>query len=171
MTLDGYLYTYNQFHCPDVRWTNLQIEHELYAHGHLIEAAVSHYEATGRRDLLDIGKKAVDLLVREFLGAGPERTPGHQEIELALVRLYRVTGQENYIELAVHFLEQRGRTGLFARHILRQNQSVGRRGKWVEGQRARIISAASGYCAGARRKVRHSLPFPTPIGPTVAHPR
>jgi hypothetical protein len=88
---DGYIYTYNQLLFPDVRWANLQIEHELYCHGHLIEAAVSHFEATGERSLLEIATRAADLLVREFTGAGPEATPGHEEIEIALIRLHHVT--------------------------------------------------------------------------------
>src|SRR5512136_157555 len=66
-TEDGYLFTYNQIHFPGVRWTNLQIEHELYCHGHLIEAAVSHYQAIGQRDLLEVAEKAAGLLVRDFL--------------------------------------------------------------------------------------------------------
>ena len=71
-TDDGYIFTYNQIHFPKQRWVNLQIEHELYCHGHLIEAGVSHYEATGRRDLLDICIKAADLLVRDFLNASTD---------------------------------------------------------------------------------------------------
>ena len=110
---DGYIFTYNQLHFPDQRWINLQIEHELYCHGHLIEAGVSHYEATGRRDLLDICIKAADLLVRDFLNASNDKTCGHEEIELALVRLYRVTGKEDYLELARQFVERRGRTQLY----------------------------------------------------------
>src|SRR5690349_1714863 len=89
---DGYLFTYNQVHFPGQRWVNLQIEHELYCHGHLIEAGVSHFEATGRRDLLDLCIKAADLIVRDFLNASNEKACGHEEIEIALVRLYRVTG-------------------------------------------------------------------------------
>src|SRR4030095_9335779 len=106
---DGYIFTYNQIHFPTQRWVNLQVEHELYCHGHLIEAGVSHYEATGRRDLLDVCVKAADLLVSDFLNASNDKTCGHEEIELALVRLYRVTQNENYLELARQFLERRAR--------------------------------------------------------------
>ena len=67
---DGYLFTYNQIHFPGTRWQNLQIEHELYCHGHLIEAGVSHYEATGRTDLLDIARRAADRIVADFSGQG-----------------------------------------------------------------------------------------------------
>jgi DUF1680 family protein len=137
---DGYLYTYNQIHFPEVRWTNLQIEHELYCHGHLIEAGVSHFQATGQRSLLAIAEKAADLLVREFLGSGPERTPGHQEIEIALIRLYRATGSEQYLSLAGQFVEQRGRARLFAPLIFRENRVVDRRGELVNAQRARYLA-------------------------------
>ncbi|MGB8984105.1 MAG: beta-L-arabinofuranosidase domain-containing protein, partial [Anaerolineales bacterium] len=97
---DGYLFTYNQIHFPGERWINLQIEHELYCHGHFIEAGVSHYEATGRRDLLELCIRAADLLVRDFLNASSDKTSGHEEIEIALLRFYRVTGTEAYLELA-----------------------------------------------------------------------
>src|SRR5512135_3089390 len=95
---DGYLFTYNQIHFPGQRWVNLQIEHELYCHGHLIEAGVSHYAATGRKDLLDLCVKAADLLVRDFFDASNDKTSGHEEIEIALIRLYRVTGKEAYFK-------------------------------------------------------------------------
>ena len=137
--LDGYLYTYNQIHFPGVRWTNLQIEHELYCHGHLIEAGVSHFQATGQRNLLAIAEKAADLLVREFLGEGPQRTPGHQEIELALIRLYGATGYAQYLALAGQFIEQRGRIRPFAPLIFRQNRGVGRRSAQVESRRAQYL--------------------------------
>jgi DUF1680 family protein len=137
---DGYLYTYNQLHFPEVRWTNLQIEHELYCHGHLIEAAVAHYHATGQAHLLALAQKAADLLVREFLGAGPECTPGHQEIEIALIRLYRATGVEQYLALAEQFLEQRGRVWPFAPLIYRQKANVDRRSALVEEKRARYLA-------------------------------
>jgi DUF1680 family protein len=136
---NGYLYTYNQIHFPEVRWINLQIEHELYCHGHLIEAAVSHYESTGQRHLLEIAQKAADLLVREFLGAGPERTPGHEEIEIALIRLYRATGKEPYLALASQLIEQRGKIKPFAPLIFRENQHVGKRARLVSQMRAQHL--------------------------------
>ncbi len=67
---DGYLFTYNQIHFPGQRWVNLQVEHQLYCHGHLIEAGASDHEATGHRDLLDICIQAADLIVHDFLDAG-----------------------------------------------------------------------------------------------------
>ena len=138
---DGYLFTYNQIHFPGMRWVNLQIEHELYCHGHLIEAGVSHHAATGKNEMLAIARCTADLLVKDFLGACPERTPGHEEIEIALLRLYRLTEHQPYLELARHFLEQRGRTKSFALSILRQIASVAKRSKAVQQQRQAYLSA------------------------------
>ena len=134
-TDDGYIFTYNQIHFPGQRWVNLQVEHELYCHGHLIEAGVSHYEATGRRDLLDICVKAADLLVRDFLNASADKTCGHEEIELALIRLYRVTKNENHLELARQFLERRGGISFFPVHLLGQFNSFNKRKAYVDGLR------------------------------------
>ena len=121
---DGYLYTYNQLHFPNTRWVNLQIEHELYCHGHLIEAGVSHYQATGQQNLLAIAQQAADLLIKEFLDGEPKDTPGHQEIEIALIKLFRVTGNERYLDLAQHLLEQRGRTKTFAPLLVLQGRTT-----------------------------------------------
>lgn len=132
---DGYLFTYNQIHFPGQRWVNLQIEHELYCHGHLIEAGVSHFQATGRTELLTIARKAADLLVRDSLQAGPAFTPGHEEVEIALLRLWQVTGYEPYRELAIHFLEMRGRTRFFGASLLRQFISNSKREKFIASQR------------------------------------
>ena len=68
---------------------------------------MSHFQATGERTALDIAIRAADLLVRDFLHAGPEQTPGHEEIEIALLRLSQVTYTPSYLELARHFLEER----------------------------------------------------------------
>ena len=132
---DGYLFTYNQIHFPGQRWVNLQIEHELYCHGHLIEAGVSHYEATGRRDLLDLCIKATDLLVRDFLHASNDKTCGHEEIEIALIRLHRVTEKAEYLELARQFVERRGQIPFFPLHMLRQFNSYKKRESFVREQR------------------------------------
>ena len=138
---DGYLFTYNQIHFPDVRWKNLQIEHELYCHGHLIEAGVSHYEATARMDMLTIARRAADRIVADFLGKGTDQTPGHEEIEIALLRLYQVTGHKPYLDMARQFIEQRGRNPLFALSIIRQNSSVDSRGKCVQQRKQEYIAA------------------------------
>lgn len=150
-TGDGYLFTYNQIHFTGQRWVNLQIEHELYCHGHLIEAGVSHYQATGQAELLMIARRAADLLVHDFLSAGPQHTPGHEEIELALLRLYQATGHTPYLDLAAQFLEQRGRTPFFALSLLRQNNQVSARRKMVAQMRQAYL---------ARRPERASFSLP-----------
>lgn len=137
---DGYLFTYNQIHFPDQRWINLQIEHELYCIGHLIEAGVSHFEATGRRDLLNVCIKAADLLVRDFMDASNDKTCGHEEIELALVRLYRVTQNQEYLELARRFVERRGRASFFPLRLWRQFKSHDQRKTYVNHLREQYMA-------------------------------
>ena len=112
---DGYLYTARTIdpsHPPEssgpTRWSNLVFSHELYNLGHLYEAAVAHHVATGKDNLLDVAIKSADLVAREF---GPGRrtdVPGHQEIEIGLARLYRLTGNPAYLDTARFFLDQRG---------------------------------------------------------------
>jgi DUF1680 family protein len=114
---DGYLYTprtADSAHpAPGAgpeRWSWLHTSHELYDQGHMIEAAVAHYEGTGKRNFLDVAIKSADLMTRVF---GPEMrrdVPGHEEVELALVKLYRVTGQQKYLDLAKFFIDERGHT-------------------------------------------------------------
>ncbi len=106
---DGYIFTFNQIHFPGIRWKNFQIEHELYCHGHLIEAGVEHHRSTGREDLLGLAIRAADCVCARFARVKPRETPGHQEIELALIKLYRVTGNMKYLAAAKGFLEARGR--------------------------------------------------------------
>lgn len=107
---DGYLNTYFQLVEPQHRWANLRDCHELYVAGHFIEAGVAHFAATGKRTLLDVVSRLADLIGRTF-GLGPGQLPGycgHEEIELALVKLARATGVERYRELAAYFITQRG---------------------------------------------------------------
>ncbi len=107
---DGYLNTYYLVAEPGRRWTNLRDNHELYCAGHLIEAAVAHFAATGQRTLLDIVCRYADLIERTF-GVGPGQLPGycgHEEIELALLKLAQATGEERYRRLALYFVDQRG---------------------------------------------------------------
>ncbi|HML67046.1 MAG TPA: glycoside hydrolase family 127 protein [Clostridia bacterium] len=108
---DGYLNTYFTIANPEKRWKNLAEGHELYCAGHLIEAAVAYYHATGSEKLLTVAKRFADLIGTVF---GPEEGkckgyPGHQEIELALVKLYRVTRENRYLDLARFFLSERGK--------------------------------------------------------------
>lgn len=104
---DGYLMTYFILGNLDERWTNMD-KHEMYCCGHLIEAAIAYYNATGKRSLLDVAIKYANHIDDTF-GVGKKTwVPGHQEIELALVKLYRQTGDERYLKLSNWLLEQRG---------------------------------------------------------------
>lgn len=93
-----------------VRWESLEMSHELYNVGHLYEAAVVHYKATGKRNFIDIAIKNADLIVRTFgVEEGKIHTvPGHQIIETGLIKLYEVTQNEAYLNLAKYFLDNRG---------------------------------------------------------------
>jgi hypothetical protein len=112
---DGYLFTARTIDpenpaagAGQERWSNLRVSHELYNLGHLYEAAVAYYQATGEKNLLDLAIKSADLLVKTF---GPDKRrafPGHQEVEIGLAKLYRVTGREDYLNLAKFFLDERG---------------------------------------------------------------
>ena len=107
---DGYLNTHFIVTQPEMRWRNLRDWHELYCAGHLIEAAVAHYQATGQRKLLDALCRYADHIGSTF---GPEPGKkrgycGHPEIELALVKLYQVTHDRRYLELASYFVDERG---------------------------------------------------------------
>ncbi len=114
---DGYLNTYFTIKEPGKRWTNLQDCHELYCAGHFIEAAAAYYEATGKDKLLNTMRRMADHIGSVF---GPEDGKlkgydGHQEIELALVKLYRLTGEEKYLKLSSFFIDQRGQEPNFLR--------------------------------------------------------
>lgn len=107
----GYLNTYYTVKEPNKRWTNIRDNHELYCAGHLIEAAVAYYNATGKKQFLDIMSRYADYIDTVF---GSEENklkgyPGHQEIELSLVKLYDVTGNEKYLNLSKYFIDERGR--------------------------------------------------------------
>lgn len=108
---DGYLNTYFTIKKPGERWTNLLDCHELYCAGHMTEAAVAYYEATGKRKLLDAMCRFADYIDSVF-GTEPGKLQGydgHQEIELALVKLYKVTGEHKYLRLSQYFIDQRGK--------------------------------------------------------------
>lgn len=105
---DGYLNTYYTLTGIDQRWTDME-KHEEYCAGHLIEAAVAYFHATGKRKLLDVAIKLADHMDREFGPGKKHWVVGHQEPELALVKLYRVTGNTRYVDLAYWMLEERGR--------------------------------------------------------------
>ncbi|WP_150268699.1 glycoside hydrolase family 127 protein [Paenibacillus tepidiphilus] len=123
---DGYLNTYFTIKEPGKRWTNLTDCHELYCAGHFIEAAVAYYEATGKDKLLNIMRRMVDYVDTVF---GPEDGKlkgydGHQEIELALVKLYRLTGEEKYLKLSAFFINERGQQPNFLVEEWKQRDQV-----------------------------------------------
>jgi len=106
---DGYLNTHFTFERAAERWSNLRDLHELYCAGHLIQAAVADRRCTGREVLLGVALRLADQVCSVFGPAGREGTCGHQEIEMALVELYRLTGEARYLHQAQLFLERRGR--------------------------------------------------------------
>ncbi|MEA5403779.1 beta-L-arabinofuranosidase domain-containing protein [Arcicella sp. DC2W] len=116
---DGYLYTFRTMKIAkphewvgSKRWEKEEdLSHELYNAGHLYEAAVAHFQATGKKNLLNIAIKNADLLVKTFGWGKEERFPGHQIVETGLTRLYRVTGKKEYLMLAKFFLDLRGKEG------------------------------------------------------------
>jgi len=115
---DGYLYTARTTKTKRLeswfgkeRWSKLDGSHELYNVGHLYEAAAAHYLATGKHNMLDIAIKNADMLDKTFGPNKLRKWPGHQEVEMGLVKLYRVTGNEKYLNLAKFFLDVRGPGG------------------------------------------------------------
>lgn len=105
---DGYLNTYYTIKDRDKRWTNLLEGHELYCSGHMMEAAVAYYEATGKDTLLNVMLKNAECIYQHFVTEGHEGYPGHPEVELALLRMYHTTGNELCLKLAQHFIDVRG---------------------------------------------------------------
>jgi len=107
---DGYLNSWFTKVYPDRRWTNLRDDHELYCAGHLMEAAIAHQRATGRTDFVRIMTAYADLIAKTFGTADDQRRgyPGHEEIELALIKLFELTGEEKYWNLAAYFIDERG---------------------------------------------------------------
>jgi DUF1680 family protein len=109
---DGYLYTFYSLpkRQPEKRWTDVRNKHELYCAGHFFEGAIAYYQATGKRKILDVAIRLADYIDSVF---GPDKkhdVPGHEEIEIGLVKLYRVTGDEKYLALAKFFLDERGQS-------------------------------------------------------------
>ena len=116
---DGYINTFYTLTGQDKRWNNMD-KHEMYCAGHMMEAAVAYYQATGKRKLLDVSIRMADHMM-ELFGPGKRHwVPGHEEIELALVKIYRTTGQEKYLDFANWLLEERGHG----------HGSMGGEGKW-----------------------------------------
>ncbi len=139
---DGYLYTVRTNKADrlknwfgDKRWEKLESSHELYNAGHLFEAAVAHYQATGKRSLLNVALKYAELLDQTFGPGKLQKPPGHQVVEMGLAKLYRVTGEERYLKLAKFFLDVRGKpldgrklNGEYSQDhkpVLQQDEAVG----------------------------------------------
>ena len=108
---DGYLYTFYSLpeRQPEKRWTDIRNKHELYCAGHFFEAAVAYYQATGKREILDVAIRLADYIDSVFGPGKKHDVPGHEEIEIGLVKLYGVTGEKRYLALAKFFLDERGR--------------------------------------------------------------
>lgn len=115
---DGYLHTWRTidptqppttWSGDEERWSNISGGHELYNMGHFYEAAVAHYRATGKTTLLDVATRNADLIAATFGPGKIQAAPGHQEIEIGLVKLFNVTGEKKYLDLARYFLDMRGR--------------------------------------------------------------
>ncbi|MBN1479252.1 glycoside hydrolase family 127 protein [candidate division KSB1 bacterium] len=140
---DGYLMTWRtinpnkpptEWSGSAERWSDIGGGHELYNAGHMYEAAVAHYQVTGKRNFLDVAIKNADLIYNTFGPGKLMQPPGHQEIEIGLVKLYRVTGEKKYLDLAQFFIDQRGNSaghelyGAYSqdhRPIFEQNEAVG----------------------------------------------
>lgn len=105
---DGYINTYYTLTGLDKRWTDMD-KHEMYCAGHLIEAGVAYYNVTGKRVLLDVGIKMADHMMSLFGPGKRDWVPGHEEIELALVKLYQVTGEKKYLDFSGWLIDERGK--------------------------------------------------------------
>lgn len=129
---DGYMDTYYIINGLDKRWTDLKDNHELYCAGHMIEAGIAYYEGTGKRKLLDAVIRLADCVDRTF-GAEPEKLhayPGHEIIEMALVRLYHLTREKRYLKLAEYFINERGKKPLY---FEKERQQYNNRDYWRNG--------------------------------------
>lgn len=126
---DGYINSHYTAVEPQNRFTNLRDCHELYCCGHLIEAAAAHFRATGKRTLLDAVCRYADYLTTVF-GAEDGMLhgyPGHEEIELALVKLYELTGEKKYLRLSQYFIDQRGQSpNFFVREAENRGEDAGK---------------------------------------------
>jgi uncharacterized protein len=104
---DGYINTFYTLTGLQNRWTDMD-KHEMYCTGHLLEAGIAYFNTTGKRKLMDVGIRMVNHIDSNFRLAGRHWVPGHEEIELALVKLYHATNEKHYLDLAEWFIKQRG---------------------------------------------------------------
>ncbi len=119
---DGYLNTYFTIKEPEKRWTNLHECHELYCAGHMMEAAAAYYETTGKATLLDVMERMSDHIENRFITEQREGIPGHQEVEIGLMKLYHTTGKDKFLKLALHFIDERGKD---PEYFIRENSNRG----------------------------------------------
>ena len=146
---DGYLNCWYNEREPENRWTNLRDNHELYNAGHLLEGAVAYFRATGKRRFLDVMERYVDHIAATF-GTGPGQKRGycgHPEIELALVKLYRLTGDRRRLALASYFIDERGAS----RTISRKRRSRAGRTRHPSGPGPTSTTSRISPCATRER--------------------
>ena len=106
---DGYINTFFTILAPEKRWNNLREGHELYTAGHMMEAAVAYYKVTGKKRFVEIMQKFADLICEVFHQEEYKRAvPGHQEIEIGLIKMAEVTGERRYMDMAKEFIDRRG---------------------------------------------------------------
>jgi DUF1680 family protein len=138
---DGYLDTFVQINVPDLRFKNFAFFHEDFSSGHLFEAAAAHYLATGKKSFLSVATRLADLFDKNFGPGKQDYISGHEGIELALVKLYRVTHEKRYLDLAKAMVDRRGqKPSIFERQFtqLDPNRTVDflgkplRIGEWYE---------------------------------------
>jgi DUF1680 family protein len=143
---DGYLDTYFQLVEPENRWKKEKDGHELYCAGHLIEAAVAYEQATGKKQLLEVAIRFANCIDKEYGWGKHQEATGHEELELALMKLFRRTGEKRYLELAKFFLDVRGKkdrgTALFGEYA--QDHAPVREQKEVVGHAVRAMYLYSG---------------------------
>ncbi|MBO5270414.1 MAG: glycoside hydrolase family 127 protein [Clostridia bacterium] len=142
---DGYFNIYYTVCAPSERWSNRD-KHELYCAGHLMEAAVAYAEATGKTALLDCMEKYADYIARVFVEekSAAFATPGHEEIELALVRMYRHTGKKKFLDLALYFINTRGTEADVERNPYNQSHAPVREQKEAVGHAVRAMYLYTG---------------------------
>lgn len=152
---DGYLNTYYTIKDREKRWTNLLEGHELYCSGHLFEAACAYYEATGKKKLLDVAVKNAKCIYDRFVTKNIEGVPGHPEIELALMKMYRLTKDKKFLELSERFIDERGKDPtLFSREADKRDWTVWNCDPWdndyrQSGKPVREQSEATGHAVRA----------------------
>ena len=152
---DGYLNAYFTIGNTEKRWTNLLEGHELYCSGHMTEAACAYYEATGKRKLLDVAERNAECIYEHFVRNNIQGWPGHPEIELALLKLYRLTGNEHCLELSKRFIDDRGTDPAFyAKEAEKRSWSVWNSDPWSNdyrqsGKPVREQTEATGHAVRA----------------------